>query len=78
MPKLIFDEFTSMPISPQWRYQLRKRATGKCRICGVPSNGKQFCEIHNRDLAASRKARLPFTPKAAAADLPVPSQEEII
>lgn len=39
MPKLIQDQFTSLPISRQQKYQLRCIAAGKCRECGQPARG---------------------------------------
>lgn len=41
MPKLIQDRFTAMRISAQRRYQLRREAAGRCRICGQP--GAPYC-----------------------------------
>lgn len=34
MPKLILDQFTSMPVSRQLRYKLRRREKGLCPQCG--------------------------------------------
>jgi hypothetical protein len=49
MPKAIIDEFTSLPISRQQRYQLRKRRDRKCIRCGqaVAKDGN-FCETHRQ------------------------------
>lgn len=47
MPKLILDKFTTMAISRQRRYQLRRQQAGCCKICGeraVPD--KLLCEKH--------------------------------
>ena len=49
MPKAIIDEFTSLPISRQQRYQLRKRRDGKCIRCGQPpAKDGNFCETHRQ------------------------------
>jgi hypothetical protein len=49
MPKAIIDEFTSLPISRQQRYQLRKRRDRKCIRCGQPVvNDGNFCETHRQ------------------------------
>src|ERR1035441_10685629 len=34
MPKIIKDEFTGLPVSPQRKYQLRMKRDGRCVICG--------------------------------------------
>lgn len=45
--KLIQDKFTSMRVSRQRRYQLRKEAAGLCRICGDVCARKQvYCPTH--------------------------------
>ncbi|HEV7745401.1 MAG TPA: hypothetical protein VGO56_10435 [Pyrinomonadaceae bacterium] len=49
MPKAIIDEFTSLPISRQQRYQLRKRRDRKCIRCGQPPVKEgNFCETHRQ------------------------------
>jgi hypothetical protein len=49
MPKAIIDEFTSLPISRQQRYQLRKRRDRKCIRCGQPpAKDGNFCETHRQ------------------------------
>jgi len=49
MPKAIIDELTSLPISRQRRYQLRKHRDRKCIRCGQPAvNQGYFCETHRR------------------------------
>ena len=49
MPKAIIDEFTSLPISRQRRYQLRKHRDRKCIRCGQPAeNHGYFCETHRQ------------------------------
>jgi hypothetical protein len=49
MPKAIIDEFTSLPISRQQRYQLRKRRDRKCIRCGEPvAKDGNFCETHRQ------------------------------
>lgn len=34
MPKLIVDQFSSMPVSRQTKYKLRRQEKGLCPICG--------------------------------------------
>jgi len=46
MPKIIKDEFTGLPVSPQRRYQLRMKRDGRCAICGEPRVGLAFCLKH--------------------------------
>jgi len=49
MPKTIIDEFTSLPISRQRRYQLRKHRDLKCIRCGQHAvNQGYFCETHRQ------------------------------
>ncbi|HEV7684178.1 MAG TPA: hypothetical protein VGO68_18830 [Pyrinomonadaceae bacterium] len=49
MPKAIIDEFTSLPISRQQRYQLRKRRDRKCIRCGQATvKDGNFCETHRQ------------------------------
>jgi hypothetical protein len=49
MPKAIVDEFTSLPISRQRRYQLRKHRDRKCIRCGQQAvNQGYFCETHRQ------------------------------
>jgi hypothetical protein len=49
MPKAIIDEFTSLPISRQRRYQLRKHRDRKCIRCGQPAEEHgYFCETHRQ------------------------------
>ncbi len=49
MPKSISDEITSLPISRQRRYQLRKRRDRKCIRCGQDAvNQGYFCEAHRQ------------------------------
>lgn len=49
MPNPIIDEFTSLPISRQRRYQLRKRRDRKCIRCGQPAaKHGYFCETHRQ------------------------------
>jgi hypothetical protein len=50
MPQLIQDEFAKLDISPQRRYQLRKKRDGCCRICGAPRLAPyEYCEKHYHD-----------------------------
>ena len=47
MAKLIQDEFTSMRISRQRRYQLRREKEGLCRICGEKAaRNARYCKTH--------------------------------
>ena len=49
MPKAIIDELSSLPISRQRRYQLRKHRDHKCIRCGQPAvNQGYFCETHRQ------------------------------
>lgn len=49
MPKAIIDELSSLPISRQRRYQLRKHRDRKCIRCGQPAaNQGYFCETHRQ------------------------------
>jgi hypothetical protein len=49
MPKAIIDELSSLPVSRQRRYQLRKHRDRKCIRCGQPAaNQGYFCETHRR------------------------------
>lgn len=49
MPKLIDDEISSLPISRQRRYQLRKRRDRKCIRCGQDAVKQgYFCETHRQ------------------------------
>ena len=49
MPKAIIDEFASLPISRQRRYQLRKHRDRKCIRCGQPAaKHGYFCETHRQ------------------------------
>lgn len=42
--KTINDKFTNLPVSRQRKYQLRKRAAGKCEICGTqPIYKNKYC-----------------------------------
>jgi|ERR1035438_977761 hypothetical protein len=46
MPKIIKDEFTGLPVSPQRIYQLRMKRDGRCVVCGEPRVGSSFCLKH--------------------------------
>ncbi len=46
MPATIKDEFECLPISRQYKYQLRKIRDGRCRECGKDSNGHHYCALH--------------------------------
>lgn len=42
----IQDQFTSLPISRQRKWQLRRKAINKCTECGAPSDGSNLCLRH--------------------------------
>ena len=46
MGKPIKDEFAKLPISRQYRYQLRMRREKRCIICGEPAVTKWKCLKH--------------------------------
>jgi hypothetical protein len=48
MGKKIIDQYTGLRAnySRQYLWQLRKRAQGKCIICGAPADQTSYCEIH--------------------------------
>ena len=56
MPKQIEDEFTSLPISGQHKWQLRKMRDGCCVICGKPAEDLQSHRCL-RHLIAQREER---------------------
>jgi len=45
-PKAIKDEFTDLPFSRQYKYQLRMQRDRRCVICGEPAVGSGFCLEH--------------------------------
>ena len=52
--KKIMDEFTSLPISRQQKWQLRRAKEGRCVICGEPKVTAWHCLKHaiaNREWA---------------------------
>ena len=52
--KKIIDEFTSLPISRQQKWQLRRAKEGRCVICGEPKATAWHCLKHaiaNREWA---------------------------
>lgn len=47
--KVIKDEFTDLPVDRRRRWQLRKRAEGKCITCGEEAYEKtQYCISHRK------------------------------
>jgi hypothetical protein len=46
MRRPIQDEFTSLPISRQRKYQLRKQREGRCTECGEPAAQGSRCLKH--------------------------------
>ena len=51
--RLIQDKFTSLKVSRQRRYQLRREAAGLCRLCGDKATPESaYCKKH---LAAQRR-----------------------
>lgn len=64
MPKLIQDRFTSLDVSRQRKYQLRREAAGRCRLCGEP--GAPYCVLHartQRDFRQNRQTIKPNRPE---------------
>jgi len=50
---LILDEFTSLKVSRQRRYQLRRERDGLCRLCGEPVEApSHYCAKHRAEQAA--------------------------
>lgn len=64
MAKLIQDEFTSMRISRQRRYQLRREKAGQCRLCGaVAVDDGTYCTEHlEKQRMLCRKIKTDTTP----------------
>ena len=59
MPAAILDEFASLDISRQRRYQLRKEKAGACRLCGAKAaRGHHYCAQHLEE----QRARCRKTP----------------
>ena len=57
----IQDEFTALPVSRQRKWQLRRRAEGRCAVCGVTAEGK-LCVTHTVKMALRQlKQRGPTT-----------------
>jgi hypothetical protein len=47
MPRIINDEFTNLPITKQYRRQLRLQRDGKCITCGDDrTDSKVYCPGH--------------------------------
>jgi hypothetical protein len=61
MPKLIQDRFTSLPVSRQRKYQLRREAAGRCRLCGEP--GAPYCARHSEAQGKFRQNRQTTNPQ---------------
>jgi hypothetical protein len=58
MPKLILDKFTTMPISRQRRYQMRRQQEGRCKLCAEPAaRGKLLCAAHERAAAEHMRSK---------------------
>lgn len=59
MGKRIVDEFTERQgISRQRRWQLRKLAAGKCKICGRKRVNAKYCRVHRQRINSyNRKLR---------------------
>jgi len=49
----IEDEFTHLPVSRGWKYQLRRHKEGRCIKCGQPQAAAYLCLRH---LIANREA----------------------
>jgi len=52
--KKIVDDLTGKPLSRQRKYQLRRVAEGRCRICGEPAEGPQLCTTHRIQMALAQ------------------------
>lgn len=50
-PRPIIDEFSSLPVSRQRKWQLRRRKEGRCGTCGDVAITKDRCEAHCLALA---------------------------
>jgi hypothetical protein len=46
MKNIIIDEFTSLPISRQRKYQLRRQRDQRCTECGEPAEEGSRCLKH--------------------------------
>jgi hypothetical protein len=46
MKNIIIDEFTSLPISRQRKYQLRRQRDRRCTECGEPAEEGSRCLKH--------------------------------
>jgi hypothetical protein len=58
MPKLILDKFTTMPISRQRRYQMRRQQEGCCKLCAEPvEKGKLLCAHHEQAAAEHMRTK---------------------
>ena len=53
---LIQDEFTPLKVSRQRKWQLRKRAEGRCGVCGLVASGK-LCDAHAVRMALRQLAQ---------------------
>ena len=45
--KLIQDAFTSLPLSRQRKWQLRRRKEGRCIECGRAAATVMMCDLHS-------------------------------
>jgi 5-methylcytosine-specific restriction endonuclease McrA len=53
----IQDEFTDLPLSRQWKYQLRRQRDARCPKCGKPTEGHSFCLNHRAQANESRRRK---------------------
>ena len=54
--KLIQDEFTALPVSRQRKWQLRRRAEGRCGVCGgSPIVSGDLCFAHRVAMAEAQR-----------------------
>jgi hypothetical protein len=58
MGKAIKDEFATLRVSRQWRYQLRMRRDGRCIICGEPAVTGLMCLDHMVKARERQRKRL--------------------
>jgi hypothetical protein len=46
MARILYDEFTDLPISNVQRYQLRKQKRNECRVCTDQKVTAHYCAAH--------------------------------
>ncbi len=58
MGKRIKDEYSNLPISRQWRYQLRMKRDRRCVTCGKPAVRGWKCLEHMVQAREQQRKRL--------------------